>query len=73
MSIWDGVVGSGTQLAQLELDQATSTFQVGGTCMAVVSPSAGPKTYNIGFRTSGGTASFTASATAPAFLLIEAI
>lgn len=74
VTIWDGTVGTGTQLSRLELDQATATYQTGGTCIAVVQPAAGSKTYNVGFHsTNAGTGTFSASSTAPSFLLIEAI
>lgn len=71
MSIWDGTVGSGTQL------NATIGFANGGAsagiAMAVVTPAAGSKTYNIGLNTAGsGTAQIEAGATFPAFILVEA-
>ena len=73
MSIWDGTVGSGTQLAQCYgVSNAAATSN--GTVMAVVTPAAGAKTYNVGlYRGSGGTATMEAVATSPMFILVEAI
>lgn len=73
ISVWDGTVGSGTQLQELEIDITTATFQVGGTLVAVVTPSAGSKTYNVGVKTTAGGANFEAGATFPAFILVEAV
>lgn len=73
LSIWDGTVGSGTQL------QLTSHFQdTAGTsnfhlCKWSGTPSAGAKTYNVGISTSSGTLTVAASATAPAYIIVKAI
>lgn len=70
-SIWDGTVGSGTQLA---LSQIYSNGGApSGMVMAVVTPSAGSKTYTIGLQSTAGTPILEASATAPAFILVETI
>lgn len=72
ITIWDGAVGAGTQLAIAAATQATSTYRVCPTAQAIVTPSAGSKTYNIGLASSGGnSATLTASATAPSFILVE--
>lgn len=73
ISIWDGTVGSGTQLsAGLGLQNGTGTS--GGMAIAVVTPSAGSKTYNVGLHANQvGTATLEAAATYPAFILVEAI
>ncbi|SDP32954.1 hypothetical protein SAMN04487914_10875 [Arthrobacter sp. ok909] len=74
VTIWDGTVGSGTQLSANDFNNGGTTSITGlGACMAVVTPSAGAKTYNVGFHVSAGTGHFVASATAPAFILVEAI
>ena len=73
VTLWDGTVGSGTQLQELEIDITSATFNVGGILQAVVNPSAGSKTYNVGLRTTAGTVTMTAAATYPAFILVEAI
>lgn len=72
LSIWDGTVGSGTQLAESG-GSITSATGIPGIAIAFVTPSAGAKTYNVGLRTSGGTATLAAGATYPAFILVEMI
>ncbi|WP_307609881.1 hypothetical protein [Pseudarthrobacter sp. W1I19] len=73
MSVWDGVVGSGTLLSRTVTYAPTSNTGAPATAMAVVTPSAGSKTYNVGLSTSTGTGGIEALATAPAFILVEAI
>ena len=76
LSIWDGTVGSGTQLQEYSMAQnTTSGLASVGIMMAVVTPSAGSKTYNVGMRTqtAGGTSNLESGATYPAFILVEAI
>jgi hypothetical protein len=75
MDIWDGTVGSGTLLGVATFGNNPSAQGSSMTCIAVVSPSAGAKTYNVGLRTDGaGTVTFyTAGAPAIAFILVEAI
>lgn len=77
IAIWDGTVGSGTQLALSRTYAASKSANasIPLQCMAVVSPSAGAKTYNVGmFEVGGvGTATLAASSTEPAFILVEAI
>ena len=46
ITIWDGTVSSGTQLAQANVSAGTATTQNNGcVAIAVVTPSAGSKTY----------------------------
>lgn len=75
LSIWDGTVGSGTQLsASAATLTAASTANFVET-IAVVTPAAGSKTYNVGIFTSNSSdaANLEAASTAPAFILVEAI
>lgn len=73
VTIWDGTVGSGTQLAATRVD-LVSNYVGTATCIAVVTPAAGTKTYNVGFHcVSAGTTTLLAGATSPAFILVEAI
>lgn len=73
ISIWDGTVGSGTLLArQYAVAPFAGAFSTPQP-VAIVTPAAGSKTYNIGFEVQGGTGSLTCSATEPAFILVEAI
>lgn len=70
LTIWDGTVNSGTQLNQSNVNTSGSY----GTVYAVVSPSAGSKTYNIGIANSGANNTTVGAATTqPAFILVEAI
>lgn len=73
VGIWDGTVGSGTELAYMERRAAIASSNDSCTVMAVVAPSAGSKTYNVGMSndSSSGTATLFASATSPAFILVE--
>lgn len=74
MQIWDGTVGSGTQLTQAEITVAYNNLGVSATAIAVVTPAPGSKTYNVGLsNASGGTATLSATATMPAFILVETI
>lgn len=73
LTIWDGTVGSGTQLSEWSSLVPTATGAIGACCLAVVSPSAGSKTYNIGFHGTGAsTTTLEASSTHPAFIHVEA-
>lgn len=73
LSIWDGTVGSGTQLANTEATAHANNAVVPSSPVAVVTPAAGSKTYNVGLHTDGGTGTVEAASTAPCFLLVEAI
>lgn len=72
IAIFDGAVGSGTQVGASQIS-VSAGFAGPFFAQAIVTPSAGTKTYNIGMAVSGGTAVLTASALAPAFILVEAI
>lgn len=70
MTIWDGVVNSGTQLGQVNIPSSGA----GATVIAIVTPSAGSKTYNLGIQNTGlNNTTIGAAATQPAFILVEAI
>lgn len=74
ITIWDGTVGSGTQLAQTLMNVGSGTsVTTPAICMAVVSPAAGSKTYNVGFQTNTGTATLENGSGYPMFILVEAI
>lgn len=73
MTIWDGVVGSGTQLSRTTGIEGGSSSS-GGIAVAIVTPAAGSKTYNVGLiAVTSGTATVEAAATYPAFILVEVI
>ncbi|QNK82604.1 hypothetical protein [Nakamurella sp. PAMC28650] len=73
VSIWDGAVGSGTQLQEDEITVAGATFVVSPTVKAYPAPAAGGKTYNVGIRVGSSTAAITSSATAPSSLIVKVI
>lgn len=74
LSIWDGTVGSGTRLQFGDIT-AGGAGNTGSPCIiiAVVTPAAGSKTYNVGALATAGTTTVAAVATGPAFILVEAI
>lgn len=73
LGIWDGAVNTGTQLtiSIYTPNSANTTSPI--VAMAVVTPSAGAKTYNVSIKAGSGTATLEAGATYPAFILVEAI
>lgn len=73
LSVWDGTVGSGTLLSLAQAYVTAGTASGSYIAIAVHTPSAGAKTYNIGLHTTAGTALIDAGATYPAFILVEAI
>jgi hypothetical protein len=75
MQIWDGTVGSGTKLTQGNVSAFTTSNPACMTVIAVVTPSSGSKTYNVGIATNNASdpVSLDAAATAPAFILVEVI
>lgn len=73
-SLWDGTVGSGTQIGEARF--YTPTANAGGILYAetILTPSSSSKTYNIGFHNStSNTGSFYGATTAPAFIKVELI
>jgi hypothetical protein len=74
LSIWDGTVGSGTQLQQASSDPSSSnTATVSATAIAYAQAS-GSKTYNVGIaKASSGTPNVTATSTAPAYISVELV
>lgn len=75
VTIWDGTVGSGTQLQLAQVSQISAGAGIPVIGIAIVTPAAGSKTYNVGLSTSNGSdaANMGAAATAPAFILVETI
>ena len=73
LSIWDGVVNSGTQIASTGSDFYIGTARNPIALMVIVSPTAGSKTYNVGFMSTSGTGTMAASSTSPITFLVEAI
>jgi hypothetical protein len=79
LTIWDGTVASGTQIATQVKFINNTADATGMTAMAFVTPSAGSKTYNVGISDqSTGALTFAGggagiSSTNPAFILVELI
>lgn len=74
ITLWDGTVGSGTQLQTAFFASANANNATMATVSAIVTPSAGSKTYNAAIANiGGGTATSYASSTMPMYLLVEAI
>jgi hypothetical protein len=73
VTLWDGTVGSGTQIASVTANSSSSASAA--ICQAVVTPSAGSKTYNAALHTSNAAngANLEAGPTFPAFILVEVI
>lgn len=71
LSLWDGTVGSGTQLQQ----QVATMPAAGGTVPAFLTwsgtPAAGAKTYNVGLLVNSGTGTLTVASTSPGFILVK--
>jgi len=72
LTIWDGTVGSGTLLQSCEYTNASNAYRGVMTALIVVTPSAGSKTYNLGFQNNGGT-SQTITNSGSMFILVELI
>lgn len=75
LSLWDGAVGSGTQISEASVLVSTAGGQgTAATVMAVATPSPGSKTYSVGLAADGSSSSqIVASASAIAFILVELI
>lgn len=67
LGIWDGTVGSGTQISQ---EQNYNNYS-GMIASAVVYPSSGSHTYNAGLHCNAGTVTYQAATLDPGYLLIE--
>lgn len=72
MDIWDGTVGSGTQISGGDSFSTAAGNSTALTATALVTPATSSKIYNAAVHTDGaGTATFAASAARPAYLLVE--
>lgn len=74
LTLWDGVVNSGTQVSQYNVTAATVVLNNGGNT-AAVQASSGSKTYNAGATSTGGGSTVTIGATSagPAFISVELV
>lgn len=74
VSLWNGTVGSGTQLQAYQLNYSDSTAAAYGCCLVYYGVlAAGSYTLAAGIKTSAGNVTMEGSATAPAFILAELI
>ncbi len=74
LSLWDGVVGSGTQLVESDWQNSNANQHSVMEARSIVTPAAGSKTYNVGLRDqSSGNAHMLSASGAYAFLLVELI
>lgn len=75
VTIWDGTVGSGTQLSA-SLSQGNSTIEASPLQIKALStPSTSSKTYNMGFQSGNvaNTATVEAATTYPSFIMVELV
>lgn len=74
LAVFDGTVAAGTQLAAGGTTIATNNHEYNISVTAVTTPAATSKTYEVGHTEStAGTATVLASATSPAYILVELI
>lgn len=72
-TIWDGTVGSGTQLQASQVYMPTAGTGNENTSVAITTPAAASKTYNLGLHTNTNTATTFGSATAPVNIIVELV
>jgi hypothetical protein len=73
ISIWDGTVGSGTELGESGNYYAGGTQPNGATSIVTDIPAVNSKTYNVGFDTDNNTGIFVAGSTRPAKIIVELV
>lgn len=73
LTLWDGTVGSGTQLQLATNFQDTAGTSNFHYCKWIGTPASGSHTYNVGISTSSGTLTVSNSSTAPAILMVRAV
>ena len=71
LTIWDGVVNSGTRIASGVINTVSNGYYVQASI--ILTPSSTSKTYNVGLETASGTCTLQASTVAPASLTIELV
>lgn len=75
VSLWDGTVGSGTQLSEAVMMASTGSQEIPLDDVTITTLSAGLHTLNVGFRsnTGGDTSQMSASSVSPLTLVVELI
>lgn len=72
IGVWDGTVGSGTQVSFVLVTSGGANYGAPGVAEAILTPSTSSKTYNIGLTNNGGgTSTLYAQAAGPAFVMVE--
>jgi len=71
ITLWDGTVGSGTQLTLQGVTTPINSSATPLTAQWVGTVPAGSKTYNAAIHTNTGTTSFYGAANSPGFILVE--
>lgn len=72
ITIWDGAVGAGTQIAQANINNAVAKNQF-VNCEMYMNPTTVAHTYRVGILSTAGTNSYAATTIAPAYLSIEVV
>lgn len=74
ITLWDGPVGSGTQLQAVQPNSVSGSADIGKlTWISNTAPAAGSKTFNLAVASASGSVTIEAGATYPAFLVAKAI
>lgn len=68
LTLWDGIVASGTQIQQQNNTTGQTPF---GYLEAIVTPSAASKTYNVGLASASGSDTLGATSSNPAWVKVE--
>lgn len=71
LTVWDGTVGSGTQLAKCEAKPGAVDIPTAFTLKASPTPAAGSKTYAVGISSTAAAAQINAAATNPAYIHVK--
>jgi hypothetical protein len=71
LTLWDGAVGSGTQLGILQPEVGGTARQYPASIIVIQTPLSASKTYNVGFSISTGSGTVYAASTSPAYVSVE--
>lgn len=72
ITLWDGTVGSGTKISQAT-SQCSATQLSPSFISAIITPSSGSKTYNVGYDVNTGNITVNAGTTFPAYIIVRAL
>lgn len=71
ITIWDGTVGSGTQLQAADFTVPGANYNTPMNIDTPTTPSAASKTYNVAHHVTGGTGTVTGGVTFPAYVRVK--